>query len=226
MITHKFMNITKGGVYNNNIRVETFQSYKRQNDVGVRIEIPKNEVVEFKYLDIRNTGLPIRHISGGLIVQTLVAVDFTADLFNSPGNLTIDNLIVEVDGSNFSRADYRKYHVDALGQFFSKNKNVTNVTINNIEAVITGKLIQGMMLSEGDNDYSNFSIGRGNVEIQIDYPYAFNANQLRDSYINVGDNGIIIKNRKDSNYNTQNVIVKKYSKLQDIIIDSRSIYYA
>jgi len=219
--------VEKGGIFNKDVDIRTNMSYKIDRDFALVIRIPEEETVEFKKLTLSNCGMPIRHQSGTLIIDTLIAVDFSADLFNSGGNIIIDNLIVEVDGSNLTEKDYNRYHSDALGHFFSKTKSgVSNVTINNIDAVITGKYVQGMMLSEPYNDYSNFSIGRGSVNIDIDYPYALNANQLRDSFINLGDNGIFIKNRKSSKFKTKDIIVKRYGEEQIISVDSKDIYYS
>jgi hypothetical protein len=221
--------VTEGKVFNKPLKVVTNKSWKRQNDVGVLVAVPDNAVVEFKHLEVYDTGLPIKHVSGNLRINTLIAIDFTADLLNSAGNLFIDQLIVEIDAYKMTKKDYAEYHMDAIGQFFNKNKaDVSNVRINNLDVLITGKYVQGMLLSEGYNDYSNFNIGSGNVEVQLDYPYALNANQLRDSYINFGDNGILIKRRKATEFRTSNVTIKRGSHLQVVEYDSdaKNIYVA
>ena len=206
------------------LEVKTNKSYLRQGDIAILIDPGDNVDVSFNKIHVTDCGMPIQHKSGNLFIEELIAVDFTADLFNSVGNLFINKLIVEIDGTGL---DYKSYHMDALGQFFNKNKPlVSNVTINNIEALITGKQIQGMMLSEEYNRYSNFTIGRDIVDIQIDYPYALNANQLDNSYINFGDNGIILKDRKGSKFKTEEVIIKRNSFSQNIVTDSKQIYYA
>jgi len=221
VIKYSNLHIINGRTYKQFVHVKSHSSYKRQNDVGIRVELPDNEVLEFKTLEISKTGLPIRHLSGKLVIETLIATDFTADLFNSGGKIFIDTLIVDVDGSKFDK-NYNNYHMDALGQFFStKHTNVNDVIINNIQARIRGKNTQGFMLSEAYNDYSHFRIGEGKVQIEMDYEYTLNAIQLRDSFINVGDNNIIIKNRKNSKFGSSNVEIKAYSS-QNIITDFKA----
>ena len=225
----KGLHLKSSKIFNEPIRITTNQSYKKQGDVGVLVDVPEGDTVEFKHLEVYDTGLPIRHLSGNLVIGTLIAVDFTADLLNSIGNLFIDTLIVEVDGSRLTKQDYNNYHVDALGQFYNKLKtNVSNVHIRNIEAIITGEYIQGMMLSEPYNNYSNFNIGTGSVELQLDYPYALNANQLSDSFINVGNNGIIIKERKKTKFETKDLIIKRHTPGQVIALgkEPNNIHFA
>ena len=229
MSNYRVLNISEGGYYRKPVKVSTHTSHKRQVDIAVRVNIPSHETVEFGTLEIKDCGLPIRHDSGNLLIRKLIATRFTADLFNSAGNLTIDTLIVDVDGSHLTMDDYKTYHMDALGQFFSRLKtNVENVTINNIEARIKGKQVQGMMLSEPYNNYTNFSIGKGKVDIVMDYPYALNANQLNESYIDVGDNGILIKERKSTKFETSNVTIKKYNNNQTIVLNDKAntVYFA
>jgi len=189
----------------------------RQNDVALRIR-SQGRVV-FDKLIIRDCGMPIRHESGDLYIHTLDAARFTADLLNSTGNIEIFNLIVDFDGTNFTWEDYKGIHPDALGQFFDhKTGVVRNVKIHNIYARIRGELIQGFMLSETDQ-YTNFHIGTGSVDIEIDYKYAFSANTLEDSYVNVGDCGVRILDKKLSDYTSGNVEIERHSSAQLINTD-------
>lgn len=210
--------VKEGGIYGD-LELSGSDPSKMQDDVAWRVMIPEGDTAEFGYVKIRDCGLPLRHDSGFLKINTLDCKRFTADLFNSHGDLDIENLVVDYDGTDFTAEDYEGYHPDALGQFFCKSKDeVKNVRIHNIYARIKGELIQGMMLSEG-NDYSGFSIGGGDVDIKIDYPYAFVANTLKESDIDVGDNGVKVQNVKCSDHQSCAVVVKRHSELQTIVTD-------
>lgn len=202
------MFISQGGCYGD-INLKGVNPALMQNDVALRVHTPFHQETIIEYLKIRDCGLPLRHTNGKLKITTLDCKRFTADLLNSHGDLEIENLIVEYDNPDFIYSD--NYHVDALGQFFDNiNKVVSNVKIHNIHARIKGPKIQGFMLSE-DHDYYNFKIGTGKVDIKLDYKYAFVANTLRDSFINVGNNGVKIKNVKRSKYNSDNVKIIMYN---------------
>lgn len=190
-----------------------------QGDNPLRIRAPEHAVVKFGYLNISDCGMPIRHESGRLEIQTLHCTDFTADLFNSHGNLFIDTVIVDVDQRSFTEEDYAKIHPDKLGQFFSKTGVVKDVQINNIYARIRGELVQGFMLSE-DNVYEKFSIcEHGVADIKLDYEYAFVGNTLKNSYINVGDNAIKIMNVKCAVHESSGVTLEQHSEEQVIDTD-------
>lgn len=166
------------------------------------------DVVEFDELEIVNVKVPIIHRRGILKIGKLTCANFSHDLLNSGGNLTIDQLNVEYHGDRwkFNRAGY---HSDALGQFFNDKSGIcANVEINNIYARITGKSSQGMMLSSGKTDYINFNIGMVSADIEIDYRYAFVANSLKYSLLNMGDNNSVkIRNVKKGIFNTTSVYV-------------------
>ena len=188
-----------------------------QYEIPLRVEIEDGGTCRCDYVKIRDCGLPLLHRKGRLEIGTLDCARFTADLFNSHGDLKITNLIVDFD-SDFEHSD--EYHADALGQFFSEKTGgrCGNVKIKNIFARIRGEDVQGMMLSETDN-YHDFHIGYGDVDIEIDYPFAFVANTLQDSYINMGDNGIKILKRKKSKYRSKRVFVENYSDDQELQLD-------
>ena len=214
----KHLIVREGGCYGD-LELTGSDKSKMQDDVAWRVMLNDGDSAEFGYVRIRDCGLPLRHDSGLLKIHTLDCANFTADLFNSAGNLDIENLVVDYDGRDFSAEQYETYHPDALGQFFSAVlSEVKNVRIHNIYARIKGPLIQGMMLSE-ENVYSNFTIGGGLVDIQIDYPFAFVANTLEQSDIDVGDNGVKISNVKCSAHVSCDVNVKRYSQEQQIMSD-------
>jgi len=189
-------------------------------DVALRINAPFHHELIFDVLTLSKCGMPLRHESGKVKIRVLDAYDFKADLFNSCGNLEIENLIVHFDGSDFTEEDYKTtLHPDALGQFFDHlTKTVSNVKIHNIYARITGPFIQGMMFSEAHKHF-NIQIGTGYVDIQIEYEYAFVANTLENSFVNVGDNGIKIMEVKPSLHNSNKVEYLRYSDDQKIDVD-------
>lgn len=193
-----------------------------QDDVAMRVMHPDGTLATYGAVKIRDCGLPLRHDSGDLYIETLDCKRFTADLFNSHGNLEIVNLIVDYDGTEFTEEDYEGYHPDALGQFFNhKTKKCGNVKIHNIYARIRGNLIQGFALTEG-HDYHNFDIDIGEGFIEIDYKYAFFANTLRDSNLNLGNNGVKILKRKPTDCISTNTFITRCSKDQIIILDDNS----
>lgn len=213
------VNITHGLCYGDLVITEGGNPSKMQDDVALRVNTPPQDTTTYSEVYIRRYGLPIRHDCGKLKIKKLDADEFTADLGNSHGDLDIKFLKVNYDGSDFTEEDYELYHPDAGFQFYDyKTKDCGNVNIPNIEATITGDLIQFMMLSEA-HDYHNFNIGRGNVDISIQYKYAFVANNLRDSYIDVGNNGVKIMNVKDSEFVSSNVTIVRYSDDQLIDVD-------
>jgi hypothetical protein len=188
----------------------------RQGDIALRTNITENEIIIFNKLNIRKCGIGFLHNRGNLFIRELHATDFTADLYNSRGNLFIDKLYVDVDGSKLPYSD--KYHMDALGQLFApRGQTVSNVYIGEIHARIKGEYIQGMMLSEGICRYSNIRVGEAGANIEMDYKYAFVANQLDNSYINVGDAGIRISKRKASKYSTHDVRVQDNAECLQVI---------
>lgn len=194
--------ITKGGYYHNKI-FRGMDKSQMQRDVALLINT--QEDVGFSTLDISECGIPIRKIGlGKLEIDHLILSAFSADAFNLNSNVHIHHL--EVDYYNPSYVYSNRYHVDALGQFFSIYE-VSNITIDKITARIRGKNIQGMMLSEPIN-YSNFSIGVEGCDIEIEYPYAFVANTLKDSFLNLGDNQVKIKKVKPCRHKTSNVWVE------------------
>lgn len=171
---------------------------KMQDDVALVVDTD-GEVL-FDTLELYKCGVPLVHKNGKLKIKRLLAYDFTADLLNSWGNLEIDELVVYYNNPDFLYSD--KYHVDALGQFFG-----SNVTIKKITARIKGSKVQGMMLSEPIL-YENFFIGENGVDIQIEYPFVFVANTLRNSALNFGDHNIKIKKVKDSEYHSANIFIE------------------
>ena len=178
-----------------------------QNDVALVVN--SEDIVHFDTLEIAHVGLPLRHIGTGmLVIKHLKLHDFTADAFNSYGNIHIEHLEVDYYNPDFVYSD--NYHADALGQLIPRpgSDSVSNVTIGKITANVVGDKIQGIMLSE-PVEYYNFSIGAQGAEINMDYPYAFVANTLADSYVNVGNNGIKIKKVKQSLFDTSNVWTEK-----------------
>ena len=218
---HKPMLISNGSCFGD-LTLKGQDPSKRQDDNPLRIKAPDNEVVQFQHLKITDCGMPIRHESGKLKIQTLECKRFTADLFNSHGDLEIVNIIVDYDGSDFTEEDYKKLHPDALGQFFNKTtKKCGNVKIHNIYATIRGKLIQGFALTE-DHDYHNFDINIGDGYINIDYKYAFFANTLRDSKLNLGNNGVKILKRKPTRYVSAGTKIIQHSDNQIIVLDKDS----
>ena len=209
--------ITEAGNYHSKYITGRSKSMM-QDDVAVVVNAKGD--VHFDTLEIWDCGLPLVHTGGNLFIDKLKLQDFSADAFNSYGNLFINELEVSY------YYDYKysnDYHVDALGQFFNFTGSCSNVYIGKIKAEIVGSKVQGMMLSEA-NKYSNFSIGSEGADISLDYPYAFVANTLEDSYINVGNNGLKIKEVKDSLYNTNNIWIERpegvliYHKEGDIVL--------
>lgn len=189
-----------------------------QNDVALIVNAKGN--VHFKTLEIWDCGLPLVHTGGSLRIEKLKCQEFSADLLNSCGGLHIDELEVYYD-YDFNYSD--NYHVDALGQFFTNKGSCDDVYIGKITATIIGKNVQGMILSETCN-YDNFSIGSKGCDIAMEYPYAFVANTLENSYINVGNNGIKIKkvkltpNASGNNWIERPGNVLIYNKQGDIVL--------
>ena len=192
---------------------------KRQNDIALRTKLSFRDEVNFARLDIHSCGIPFRHDRGQLNIEELYCRNFTADLFNCAGNLDIDKLYVEYDDSSFIYSD--DYHVDALGQFFNKFQNtVRNVRIGYIYARIKGQNVQGMALTES-NRYTDFDIGWNGVDIEIDYKYAFLANQIDSSRLNMGANGVRILKKVPTIHNTHKVILSRHST--PMVLDKNAI---
>ena len=193
----------------------------KQDDNPLRIR-SKGEVILGK-VKARDCGMPIRHEyvdeTSKLFIYELDAARFTADLFNSFGELEIVNLIVVIDGSQFTWEDYEKLHVDALGQLFNYNTGIVqNVRVHNIYARIKGKLIKGLAVTE-NHLCRNVQFGTGKVDIRIEYKYAALMNTAEKCFINVGDNGVRIKDVKRSKYISNNVEIVKHSTSQLIVTD-------
>ena len=179
----------------------------RQGDIALRTRLGFADEVNFAKLESHSCGIPFVHSRGQLNIEELYCHNFTADLFNCAGNLDIDKLFVEYDDASFIYSD--EYHVDALGQFFNKSgTTVRNVRIGSIVARIKGKHVQGMALTER-NRYTDFDIGWNGVDIEIDYKYAFLANQLDNSRINFANSGVRILEKKETVHNTHKVTIGK-----------------
>lgn len=179
-----------------------------QDDVALRVRVPDGQLVKFGHVKIRDCGMPLRHDSGILLFDTLDAKRFTADLFNSPGNLIINNLVVHYYNPDFKYSD--ELHVDSLGQFFNYiTRVVRNVRIHNIKAVIHGPKVQGFGFTE-DHRVTDVHIGTGNVSIKMEYKYGLFANTMDKSFVNVGNNGVKILVRKPTIHKTYDVEVKTY----------------
>ena len=209
--------ITEGGYYYNKC-LKGIDKTQMQWDVPLLIST--SEDVGFSLLEISDCGIPFRQIGNGKVeIDHLILSNFTADAFNSNGNLHIHHLEVDYFNPNYVYND--DYHVDALGQFFGLGK-VSNVTIDRITARIRGKYIQGIMLSEPIK-YSDFSVGVEGVDLEIDYDFGFVANTLEDSFLNLGNSQIKIKKVKPSNHVTSNIWIEVedgliHHKHGDIII--------
>jgi len=194
----------------------------QQDDVALRIRVPHDQDIRFNDLKIRDCGLPLRHDSGNLQIGLLDAARFTADLFNSGGHLDIHTLKVVFDWSEYEYSD--AYHVDALGQFFNHVTNVCRyVRIHNIDATIIGPKVQGFACTE-PHQYIDFKVGTGTVKIRMEYKYGFFANNLEDSYINVGTNGVKILKRKPCHCRTDNVKIENH-RGQLIVLDPGSLEF-
>ena len=188
---------------------------KMQDDVALRVATIGT--VEFDNLNISHCGICIRHDSAKLKIRTLSLSDFTADAINTFGSMDIYQFNVN---DNIDFAYSGNYHKDAGFQAFNfKTKIVKDITIKNIKARIKGLKTQFIMLSEPDHRHTGINICKGGIaDIRMTYKYAFVANQLDTSYINVGKNGIKIKKVKPTPHHCFNVVIKAY-KGQLIVLD-------
>lgn len=191
----------------------------RQHDIALRTRLGFDDEVNFTQVEIHSCGIPFVHNRGQLNIEELYCHNFTADLFNCAGNLDIDKLYVEYDDASFIYSN--AYHVDALGQFFNKSgTTVRNVRIGSIVARIKGKQVQGMALTE-TNRYTDFDIGWNGVDIEMDYKYAFLANQLDSSRINFESNGVRILKKKKTHHNTHKVVIGK--EASPLVLDNNAL---
>lgn len=206
--------------YTKNVILTGNDSSKRQNDVAMRTRLAFGEEANFTSLEIHSCGIPIRHDRGQLNIEELYCHNFTADLMNCGGNLLIERMYVEYDDESFIYS--KDYHVDALGQFFSKSfTTVKNVTIKYIYARIKGEMVQGMALTES-NRYTDFDIGWNGVDIEMDYRYGFIANQLDNSRINMHDQGIRIQQKVPTDAETTNVLVST-SRTKSLVLNDMAL---
>ena len=216
--------VVEHGACFNTLRVRGTDPSKFQDDVALRVMTPRHESTTINHLIVRNCGMPLKHDDGAgpLKIKIFDAREFSADLFNSSGNIDIETLLVVYDYEGFNYND--NYHVDALGQIFSTlNRVVKNVRIHNIVARIKHPKAQGFMGSEA-NDYIGIHIGTGKVDIQMIYPWAAVMNSARHSSFNVGkNNGIKILNVKRSPYATNNVTLGEHGMLAMHLNDSRNM---
>lgn len=184
-------------------------------DIGLQVNVPEGEVLYIENLELENVFVGIIKFGlGELRIDNLHIHHFGGDAMNIRGsNVHIENY--KVHDCEPTRP-YSEYHCDAILQAYDfDTKEIHSITINNLDAIIKGDQVQGIILSEA-HDYFNINI-KGTI--QSEYPYGFVANSLRNSSIDIGDSGVKIMNVKESEFGSNAVEIVRYSEDQLIDVD-------
>ncbi len=201
--------IKKGGYYPNIIGRDP------RMITALIIDVPPNETVHIGALDVGHADNCVCWVSGkNLIIDSIYSHHYSEDNVQvRASNMLIKRMrwgdLLPTTSKRHPDRGIQAYAVEPDGYTLNPNGLIENIEIQDIKGKLLQAIDQFIMLSER-NEYSGFFIGGTRFEVEMaGYEWVVSAHTINHSIFGGDhvktDGGILIKNRKNSDYETKEV---------------------